>query len=138
MRRAAWVVASAGRSSGRIRASRSNRARRLSTVWRSARTSSVLTVSMSSPGFTRPSTWATSGSSKTRTTWHTASESRMLARNLLPSPCPVDAPRTRPAMSTKLTVAGTTLAEENISARRASLESGTGTTPTFGSIVANG
>ena len=62
----------------------------------------------------------------------------MLARNLLPSPCPVDAPRTSPAMSTKLTVAGTTRAEENSSARRASLESGTGTTPTFGSIVANG
>ena len=50
----------------------------------------------------RPSTWVTSPSSKQRTTWAIASHSRMLARNWLPSPSPFDAPRTRPAMSTKV------------------------------------
>lgn len=86
----------------------------------------------------RPSTWCTSLSSKARTTWQIASASRMLARNLLPSPSPSDAPRTMPAMSTKLTVAGRILAEPKISASRSSRSSGSGTTPTLGSIVANG
>ena len=67
-----------------------------------------------------------------------ASASRMLARNALPMPSPFDAPRTMPAMSTKLTVAGTMRWESNIFASTGNRESGTPTTPTFGSIVANG
>ena len=42
--------------------------------------------------------------------------SRMLARNALPRPCPFDAPRTRPAMSTNDTGAGTIFCDANISA----------------------
>ena len=43
-----------------------------------------------------------------------------------------------PAMSTKSTVAGIVLADPKTSASRPSRASGTPTTPTFGSIVANG
>ena len=93
---------------------------------------------MSELGETLPSTCTTSPSSKARTTWQIASASRMLARNLLPSPSPSDAPRTMPAMSTKETVAGRIFSLPKISASRASRSSGSGTTPTLGSIVANG
>ena len=78
------------------------RSRRLSTVSRSLRQSSAVMVSMSATGLTRFSTWMTLGSSKQRTTWRIASTSRMWERNWLPSPSPFEAPRTRPAMSTKL------------------------------------
>ena len=47
-------------------------------------------------------------------------------------------PLTSPAMSTNVTGAGTIRAESNISASFASRGSGSGTTPSFGSIVANG
>ena len=47
-----------------------------------------------------------SPSSKQRTTWAMASTSRMLARNWLPRPSPFEAPRTRPAMSTKVSRVG--------------------------------
>ena len=107
-------------------------------VWRSARISSVLIVSMSSFGETLPSTWTTFSSLKARMTWQIASDSRMFARNLLPRPSPSLAPRTMPAMSTKSTVAGRIFCEPKISASLASRASGTPTTPTFGSIVANG
>ena len=93
---------------------------------------------MSLAGLTSPSTWVTSSSRKTRVTWQIADDSRMCERNLLPSPSPSEAPRTMPAMSTNSTVAGTTLSEPNSSASRGSRSSGTPTTPTFGSIVANG
>ena len=93
---------------------------------------------MSLPGFTVPSTWVTSGSVKTRVTSQIASASRMWDRNALPIPSPVLAPRTMPAMSTKLTVAGTIRSDANRSARTASRGSGTPTTPMLGSIVANG
>ncbi len=43
-----------------------------------------------------------------------------------------------PAMSTNDTVAGTVRCEEKISASLSNLVSGNGTTPTFGSMVANG
>ena len=98
----------------------------------------MLMVSMSSRGSTRPSTCATSGSVKTRMTWQIASASRMCARNLLPSPWPSDAPFTIPAMSTNDTVAGTIFTESNSCASTGSRGSGTPTTPTFGSMVANG
>ena len=93
---------------------------------------------MSELGETSPSTCTTSPSSNARTTWQMASASRMLARNLLPSPSPSDAPRTMPAMSTKSTVAGRIFSLPKISASRVSRSSGSGTTPTLGSIVANG
>ena len=98
----------------------------------------MLTVSMSSPGAIRPSTWITSGSVNTRTTWQMASLSRMAARNLLPSPSPSEAPFTMPAMSTKVTMAGTISWDSNTSASRSSRASGTATTPTLGSMVAKG
>ena len=71
-------------------------------------------------------------------TWQIASASRMLARNLLPSPSPSLAPLTMPAMSTNDTVAGRIFSLPKISASRPSRGSGSGTTPTLGSIVANG
>ena len=119
-------------------ASFSSRGIAFSSVCRSARASSVWIVEMSLAGFTSPSTWVTSSSRKTRVTWQIAADSRMWERNLLPSPSPSEAPRTMPAMSTNSTVAGTVRSELNSSARRGSRSSGTPTTPTFGSIVANG
>ena len=98
----------------------------------------MLIVSTSASGSTRPSTWTTSSSANTRTTWQIASASRMLARNLLPRPAPSLAPLTMPAMSTKDTTAGTVLTEWKTSASWSSRGSGIGTTPTFGSMVANG
>ena len=98
----------------------------------------MTTVSMSPSGSAEPSTRVTSGSLKTRTTWQIASVSRMWPRNWLPSPCPCDAPLTSPAMSVNRTDAGTTRAELYSLASAASRGSGTPTTPTFGSIVANG
>ena len=95
-------------------------------------------VSMSEAGSTLPSTWVTSSSRNTRVTWQIAADSRMWERNLLPSPSPSDAPRTMPAMSTNSTVAGTTRAESRSAASFGSRGSGTATTPTFGSMVANG
>ncbi len=75
---------------------------------------------------------------KARTTWQMAWHSRMWARNLLPRPSPLDAPATRPAISTNSTVAGTTLSVSYILARTSRRSSGTGTMPTFGSMVAKG
>ena len=74
---------------------------------RSASTSSVSIVSMSASGSTRPSGWTTFSSPCARTTWTIASVSRMFARNLLPSPSPLWAPATRPAMSWKSIVSHT-------------------------------
>ena len=71
-------------------------------------------------------------------TWQIASASRMWERKALPIPSPWLAPRTMPAMSTKLTVAGTIRSEWKISASVASRGSGTPTTPTLGSMVAKG
>ncbi len=71
-------------------------------------------------------------------TWQIASASRMLARNLLPSPSPSLAPLTIPAMSTNDTGAGRILALPWIFASTSRRGSGSGTTPTLGSIVANG
>ncbi len=62
----------------------------------------------------------------------------MLAKNLFPKPSPSLAPRTIPAMSTKVTVAGKIRSEPKIFANTGSRASGTSTTPVLGSIVANG
>jgi hypothetical protein len=135
---AADAAATTAARSLRIRASFSSRGSAFSMVWMSARISSVLIVSMSSAGETLPSTWTTLGSENARTTWQIAEASRMLARNALPRPWPFDAPRTSPAMSTNDTGAGMILAESKTAASSPSRASGSPTTPTFGSIVANG
>ena len=72
----------------------------------SASASSVSMISMSRIGSTLPATCITLSSSKQRTTCTMASVSRMLARNWLPRPSPLEAPATRPAMSTNSTMAG--------------------------------
>jgi 4-diphosphocytidyl-2-C-methyl-D-erythritol kinase len=74
----------------------------------------------------------------TRTVTRVAAVSRMFARNLLPSPSPLAAPFTSPAMSTNSTTAGTIFLGLTISASPASRSSGTSTMPTFGSTVQNG
>ncbi len=135
---ASLAAATTGPSSFLPLASFSSRGMAFSTVCRSARISSVWMVEMSLAGLTSPSTWVTSSSRKTRVTWQIAADSRMCARNLLPRPSPSDAPRTMPAMSTNSTVAGRIRADPKSSASLGSRSSGTPTTPTFGSIVANG
>ena len=67
-----------------------------------------------------------------------ASVSRILARNWLPSPSPLLAPFTSPAMSTISTVAGMTLFGLQRLSRTSSLLSGTIVDPIFGSIVQKG
>ena len=85
-----------------------------------------------------PSTWVMSESSKQRTTCAIASTSRILARNWLPSPSPLDAPRTRPAISTKVRRVGMICADLAIAASPSRRGSGTATSPTLGSMVQNG
>src|SRR5690606_10243198 len=63
---------------------------------------------------------------------------RMLARNWLPRPSPLEAPATRPAMSTNSMVVGTTRWGFTISASLVSRGSGMATTPALGSMVQNG
>ena len=75
---------------------------------------------------------------KQRATKATASQSRMLARNWLPRPSPLDAPRTRPAMSTKLIREGMISLDGMIAASASSRGSGTATSPVLGSMVQNG
>src|SRR5437870_1201771 len=71
-------------------------------------------------------------------TWAMASTSRMLARNWLPRPSPLEAPFTRPAMSTNSSWVLTILAELAMAASLSSRKSGTATRPTLGSMVQNG
>ena len=95
-------------------------------------------ISLSRTGSTLPSTCVILSSSKHLSTCSMASVSRMLARNLFPRPSPLDAPFTRPAISTISTVAGTTLRGLHISTSLLSRSSGTVITPTLGSIVQKG
>ena len=84
-----------------------NLGRRPSIVWMSAKISSVLIISISCFGSIGASSCRMMSSfSNSRTTCTIASHSRMLCRNLFPKPSPVDAPATRPAISTNVTVAG--------------------------------
>ena len=109
-----------------------------STVSRSLICSSASTTSLSLTGSTLPSTCTTLSSSKQRSTWRMASVSLMFARNWLPSPSPLLAPLTRPAMSTMSTVAGMTLCGLQMSARTSSRLSGTFVDPRLGSMVQKG
>ena len=93
---------------------------------------------MSRAGSTLPSEWMTFGSPCARTTWTSASVSRMFARNWLPRPSPLDAPATSPAMSWKAIVSQTISDAPTISATCSRRSSTTGTTATFGSMVVNG
>lgn len=78
----------------------------------SLRRSSSEMISRSRTGSTSPSTCVTSGSSKARHRWKMLSQALMCERKSLPRPCPSAAPLTRPAMSTTLRYAGTTLQGE--------------------------
>ena len=115
-----------------------NAGRRFSRLSRSASISSVSMVSASRIGSTLPSTWVTSVSSKQRSTCTMASTSRILARNWLPRPTPLDAPRTRPAISTNSRLVGTFFCERPMVVRMSRRGSGTATRPTLGSMVQNG
>ena len=109
-----------------------------SQVSRSESASSVLITSISSAGSTLLLTWMILSFSKQRTTWPIASVSRMLVRNWLPRPSPLDAPFTRPAISTNSMVVGRMRCGFTISASWSRRGSGIGTTPVLGSIVQNG
>ena len=89
---------------------------RFSRLSRSASISSVSTTSASRTGSMPLSTCAMSGSSKQRSTWMIASTSRICARNWLPRPSPLLAPRTRPAISTNSSEVGTIFADLPIAA----------------------
>ena len=62
----------------------------------------------------------------------------MFARNLFPSPSPLEAPFTNPAISTNSIAAGIVLADLENSESFHSRSSGTATIPTEGSMVQNG
>src|SRR5690554_7447357 len=66
-----------------------------------------------------------------------ASVWRMLARNWLPRPSPLEAPATRPAISTNSMEVGRTRCGLTISASLLRRGSGMGTTPVLGSMVQN-
>ena len=108
-------------------------------VSRSLSCNSVSMKSLSAAGSTgAPPSLTTLSSSKQRMTWIMASHSRMLPRNLLPKPSPLEAPFTSPAMSTISHVAGTMRPGCTISASLVSRSSGTVMTPRLGSIVQKG
>ena len=62
----------------------------------------------------------------------------MLAKNWLPRPSPLEAPSTKPAISTNSIVVANTLSGLTISAKASRRASGIGTMPEFGSMVQNG
>ena len=113
------------------------RSRRRSTVARSASASSIWMVSMSRRGSIESSTWTTVSLSKQRTTETIVSVSRIACRNWFPMPSPCEEPRTRPAMSTNSTLAGTITSVFTNFASGPNRSSGTATTPTFGLLVEN-
>ena len=61
-----------------------------------------------------------------------------MIRNLFPKPSPFEAPFTNPAISTNEIVVLIIFFDFEILAKFSNLSSGTGTIPTFGSIVQNG
>ena len=65
-------------------------------------------ISLSLIGLTLPSTWVIFSSSKHLKTWIIALVSLILAKNLFPSPSPLLAPFTKPAISTISIFVGTT------------------------------
>ena len=77
-------------------------------------------------------------SSKQRTTCRIASVSRMFAKNLFPSPSPLEAPATSPAISTKSIAAWIIFPLLLILHSSSNRKSTTSTLPTLGSMVQNG
>ena len=67
-----------------------------------------------------------------------ASHSLILAKNLFPNPSPLDAPLTKPAISTNVILVGIIILDEAIFANFSNFWSGTATSPVFGSIVQKG
>ena len=67
-----------------------------------------------------------------------ASTSRILARNRLPKPSPLDAPRTSPAISMNSNWVGTVRAEPAMAESFRNRSSGTATRPVLGSMVQKG
>ena len=100
--------------------------------------SSKLISSISLIGSMLPSTWMISLFSKHLTTWTIASTLRMLPKNWLPKPSPLEAPLTSPAISVNSKVALTCFFGWNKEQRTSKRGSLTSTTPTFGEIVAKG
>ena len=111
---------------------------RLPILSKSAKTNSKFIISISRIGSTAPSTCIMSLLSKHLTTSTKASVSLIRDKNLLPNPSPWLAPFTRPAISVNSNAVGINLSGLYKSFNIYSLSSGTVTTPTFGSIVANG
>ena len=62
----------------------------------------------------------------------------MLPKNLLPRPSPLDAPFTKPAISTISNCVGIIFCDFATSANLCNVASGTTTRPVLGSIVQNG
>ena len=110
----------------------------LFTTSKSAIANSRFIVSISLIGSILPSTWIIFPSSKQRTTSTIASTSLICDKNLFPSPSPWDAPFTSPAISVNSYAVGINLSGSYILFNLSILASGTVTTPTLGSIVANG
>ena len=71
-------------------------------------------ISISLIGSILPLTWVILSSSKHLIIWATASTSLIFARNLFPKPSPLDAPSTRPAISTNVSLVGIVFDEELI------------------------
>ena len=109
-----------------------------SITYKSDNDNSVLIISKSLNGDISPSVWIISFESKTRITCAIAFVLLMCDKNSLPSPSPNEAPETSPAISTKETVAFIVFFELENFVNFSKRESGTGTTPTDGSIVQNG
>ena len=95
-------------------------------------------VSISLMGSILPFTCVIFWSSKHLTIWAKASTSLILPKNWFPKPSPLEAPSTKPAISTKVILVGIVLSDKLISDRFFNLSSGTSTSPTLGSIVQNG
>ncbi len=62
----------------------------------------------------------------------------MFAKNLLPKPSPLEAPATKPAISTNSILVGITRSGLTMSAKASKRGSGIGTIPVLGSIVQKG
>ena len=100
--------------------------------------SSVSITSLSEIGSIILLTCVISLSSKHLKTCNIASTSLICDKNWFPSPSPLLAPLTKPAISTNWIWVGIIFFDSAIFANLISLSSGTITFPTFGSIVQNG
>ena len=119
-------------------ASLASRGSAFSRVCRSARISSVTTVSMSRSGDTSPSTWLTSGSVNTRTTWQIASVSRMWAEELVAQPLALRGPADQPGDVDEAHRGRHDPGRVVQLGQLGQPRIGDPTMPTFGSMVANG